>query len=436
MNMLFEGDPQAVMIELDSIMRDISTHTDPQALVNAYGERIQKLAGIESTLSISRRNLERPWYKITRSWKWDDLDINPWQQPHLLPRYDHGILGELIYADKPQLLNDFKVDPSDPAYEHLAPFRSVFAVPQYDNGVATNMVLMLRNEINGFNPRHAPMTLWMANLFGRSVHALVMAKQLREAYAIVDKELKAVAEIQRSLLPATLPSCECVHLAAHYQTSQQAGGDYYDLFELGDDKLGMLIADVSGHGTPAAVLMAITHTLAHAYPGEPAPPSEVLGHLNHKLSDSYTRTPGGFVTAFYGVFDPDKGTLTYASAGHNPPRLKQGSGRGAGEVVALTGARDLPLGIAPEVRYHEETVPLKGGDMLVLYTDGITEARRPNGRGEDGTLLFGEQRLDESLRGAPGDPEGAIRSIIDAVGRFTENAPATDDRTIVAAKIK
>jgi sigma-B regulation protein RsbU (phosphoserine phosphatase) len=345
------------------------------------------------------------------------------------------VLGELLYADRPQLIHDFKVDPGDPAHEHLAPFRSVFAVPQYDNGVATNMVLMLRNEPNAFNPRHAPMTLWMANLFGRSVHALVMAKQLREAYTIVDRELRAVAEIQRSLLPAALPSCECVRLAAHYQTSQQAGGDYYDLFELGDDKLGMLIADVSGHGTPAAVLMAITHTLAHAYPGEPAPPSDVLGHLNQKLADSYTRTPGGFVTAFYGVYDPAKGSLTYASAGHNPPRLKQGAGR-SGDVVALTGARDLPLGIASEVRYHEETVPLNGGDMLVLYTDGITEARRAGGRDADGSLLFGERRLDESLRSASADPEDAIRSIIGAVDRFTENAPATDDRTIVAASIK
>lgn len=429
--MLFEGDPQAVMAELDSIMREISTHTDPQALVNAYGERIQRLAGIESTVSLSRRGLERPWYKITRSWKWDEEDVNPWDQPNRLPRYDRGMLGELLYADAPRLINDFRPDPSDPAYEHLAPFRSLFAVPQYDNGVATNMVLMLQNEPNGFNPRHAPMTLWMANLFGRSVHALVMAKQLREAYAIVDKELKAVAEIQRSLLPASLPSCDCVQLAAHYQTSQQAGGDYYDLFELGDDKLGIMIADVSGHGTPAAVLMAITHTLAHAYPGEPVPPREVLGHLNHKLVDSYTRTPGGFVTAFYGVFDPDQKTFTYASAGHNPPRLRKGDD---GRVLALTGARDLPLGIAREVEYHEETVPLSRDDMLVLYTDGITEARAQNA--ESGKTLFGEERLDNVLRTAPQDPEGIVQAIIDAVGRFTNNAPATDDRTIVVARVK
>lgn len=425
MNFLFEGDPKIALSEIDTIMREVSSHTDPQQLVNAYGERIQGIMGVEGSVSVSRRNLDAPRYRITRSWKWDEIeDINPWEQPHKLPMFDRGVLGELIYAEKPTIINDFRADPADPAFEHLAPFRSLFAIPQYDDGIAKNMVVSLRKEPNGFDERHAPMILWMANLFGRSVHALVMAKQVKEAYAIVDRELQAVSEIQRSLLPAALPNCKSLCLAAHYQTSQQAGGDYYDLFELEGGKLGMLIADVSGHGTPAAVLMAITHTVAHAYPGQPIPPANVLRHLNDKLVESYARTPGGFVTAFYGVYDPSSRVLTYSSAGHNPPRLKRKD-----EVLSLEGARDLPLGIAPELSYHEESVKLSAGDLVMMYTDGITEARAPGGP------LFGEKRLDETLRSTNPEADRAVKNVIDAVEEFTDRAPATDDRTIVAAKV-
>ncbi len=106
----------------------------------------------------------------------------------------------------------------------------------------------------------------MSNLFGRATHNLVLSDQLKVAYEAVDYEMKVVADIQRSLLPMQMPSIPTLSLAAHYQTSHRAGGDYYDFFPLPDGKWGILIADVSGHGTPAAVLMAVTHSLAHTLP--------------------------------------------------------------------------------------------------------------------------------------------------------------------------
>src|SRR4029079_7773482 len=96
-------------------------------------------------------------------------------------------------------------------------------------------------------------------------------------------------DIQRSLLPRELPAIDGFELAAYYQTSARAGGDYYDFFPLGNGHLGMFIADVSGHGTPAAVLMAITHAIAHAQPGTHAPPAALLQYLNDALANSYTR---------------------------------------------------------------------------------------------------------------------------------------------------
>lgn len=426
MSMFFEGDTDAVLTEIESLMRSMSTFTDPQQMVTEYGKRVRMLMGNDGTISLSRRGLEQPWYRITRSWAFKHT-VDPWREKEKLPLLNRGVLGEHLYADRPTIINDFAPDPADPAYEHLAPFRSLMFMPQYDNGVATNMVVSGRSVPGGFKPEQMPMLLWMTNLFGRGVQALVMAKQLREANERIDEELRTVAQIQRSLLPGVLPSVSTLRLAAHYQTSQLAGGDYYDLFPLADGRLGMLIADVSGHGTPAAVLMAITHTVAHAYPGSPASPGMVLNHLNEKLVESYTRTPGGFVTAFYGVYDPASRVLQYSSAGHNPPRVRRD-----GDVRAVDGARDLPLGIAGGLDYREEAVELRAGDLLLLYTDGITEAQVP---GAHPISLFGERRLDDALLNAPDQPDWAIQHVVGEVDKFTSGAPATDDRTLVAAQI-
>src|SRR5262249_558922 len=121
-----------------------------------------------------------------------------------------------------------------------------------------------------------------------------------------------------SLLPAPLPTIPTLDLATHYQPSQRAGGDYFDFFPLPAGKWGIFIADVSGHGSPAAVLMAVTHCIAHTHPRPPQPPPKVLNYLHRHLATLYTRQNENFITAFYGVYDPSNRTLTYACAGHNP----------------------------------------------------------------------------------------------------------------------
>lgn len=424
---MFSDDPKQAMSEVVELMRAMSSQTDPQKMLLTYRDRVKKLTGYEHTISLSRRDLSAPWYRITRSTLWKE-DINPWTQKDRLPLHNTGILGELLYGDQPRILDNFVCPPSDPAYEMLKDYHSLFAIPHYDHGVGINMVVSLKREPGGFDVQSAPALVWLSNLFGRATHSLVMAQQLKTAYDQIDRELKAVSEIQRSLLPAVLPDVHGLQLAVHYQTSQQAGGDYYDLFPLPDGRLGMLIADVSGHGTPAAVLMAITHTVAHSFPGTPESPAQVLAHLNNRLTDAYSRTPGGFVTAFYGVFDPQSRLLTYAGAGHNPPRVRRGIS--ARTVDELASAREMPLGIAADVRFTEATARLSPGDLLLMYTDGVTEARKPQGG-----AMFGESRLDETLSKAPEDPGWTISKLVEAVESFTEHAPASDDRTLVAARV-
>ncbi len=407
------------------MMKEMSRQTDPQEMSRAYGKRMQRLRPADRRVSISRRGLKYPWFRVTRCTTWKE-DINPWKEPHRLPLLKGGLFAELIYSDEPRLFDNVQLADDDPAAEYVAGMASMAAIPMYDQGVALNMILTMRREPAAFSPEQFPEVVWLSNLFGRATHNLVLSEQLKAAYEAVDNEMKLVADIQRSLLPKKMPDIPNLSLAAYYQTSHRAGGDYYDFFPLSDGKWGILIADVSGHGTPAAVLMAITHSLAHAYAGPPTPPGRMLEHVNRHLTARYTVHSDTFVTAFYGTYDPVEHTLTYASAGHNPPRLKRCAD---GTLDLLNRASDLPLGIAPEITYRESTYRFVAGDQLVLYTDGITEAH--NERGEQ----FGSARLDDALMDCADDASDLMESVLAALKEFTGGQPIHDDRTLLVAKI-
>jgi sigma-B regulation protein RsbU (phosphoserine phosphatase) len=406
-------------------MREISRQTDPQVITRIYRERMGSLIAIDASLSVSRRGLEYPYFRITRSTRWKE-EINPWKEKDRLPLLRGGFLADLLYDEQPRLFDEFQVSPDDPAVEYLDGYRSLLAIPMFDQGHALNMVLFLRRDPAAFNPEQFPDMVLRSNLFGRATHSLVLSEQLKEAYEAADYEMKLVARTQRSLLPPRIPEIPTMGLAAHYETSQRAGGDYYDFFPLPGGKWGLLIADVSGHGVHAAVYMAVTHSLAHLYAGPPDSPAGMLGHVNRHLTAHYTGRSDTFVTAFYGVYDPATRSLAYASAGHNPPRLKRCED---GTLALLNRARGLPLGVFPEETYREATHQLVPGDQLVLYTDGITEAE--NAAGE----MFGVSRLDKVLENCAVGAPDLLRSVLAAVDEFTGATPAHDDRTLLVAKI-
>ena len=406
-------------------MREMSLQVDPQEMVAAYRTRMRQILPADRHLSLSRRDLQHPRFRISRSSTWN-RDVNPWKEQDQLPTFDGGLLSELIYGDEPRIIDDLQVTADDPAYEYLAGQRSLMAVPLFDRGVATNMVILMRKEPAAFDRAGFPEWVWLSNLFGRATQNLVLAEELRKAYTLVERELKIVADIQRSLLPKTMPAIPGLGLAAYYETSQWAGGDYYDFFALPDGRWGILIADVSGHGTPAAVMMAILHSLAHTLPGPPDPPSKLFQHVNQHFATRYTSEGEAFVTAFYGIFDPASRTLTYASAGHNPPRLKRCED---GSVLALDVVGNIPLGLFPDQEYAQATLRLRPGDQIVFYTDGITEASNPAGR------MFGAERLDEALENCHLDAQGLIETVLTALKEFTGGVPPSDDQTLVVAKV-
>jgi phosphoserine phosphatase RsbU/P len=414
---------------IDRTMKAISGVVDPEELVEVYWSNIGELLTIDDYVSVSRRDIEPPHYLITRSSRFTEHP-NPWTQRERLPRLSGGLLGEIVYANRPVIIDDLqtRLREDDPAHFYLQGFASLVALPQYDGGEGLNVTAMLLPPGEEIDHAMIPMLHWQSGLFGRGTQNLVLRNQLADALAALDQELQTVGSIQRSLLPEELPRIQGLEVATYYQTSARAGGDYYDFFPLPGGGWGVFIADVSGHGTPAAVLMAITHAIAHAQPGTHAPPPVLLNYLNDLLTRFYTRS-GTFVTAFYAVYDPATRKLVYSRAGHNPPRLVRNQ-----RVVSLGESSGLPLGVMDDQHYDQSTVELQAGDLVLLYTDGITEAFAPTtvaGTRE----LFGVERLDRVLLGNCGkSAQVCIDRIRAEVALFSENRPPVDDQTLIAIR--
>jgi sigma-B regulation protein RsbU (phosphoserine phosphatase) len=415
--------------------RSMSAQTDPQAMVQDYSRRMRNMYKVDGFVSLSRRDLNHPDVRVTRASIWG-TDVNPWKQTRDLTIHHGGLFSELIYLDEPSIIDDLQLADGDPAAPFVAGMRSLLATPLFDKGTALNMIISMRKEPNSFDRADLPERVWMSNLFGRATHNLVLSEQVKHAYEQVDRELKVVGDIQRSLLPAELPEIPGMDLAVHYQTSKRSGGDYYDFFPLpgthGEPagsprgRWGIFIGDVSGHGTPAAVLMAVTHSIAHTHNGPPAPPSSLMSFVNGHLAARYTGGQGKFVTALYGIYDPVSREMTYACAGHCPPRVR----RANGQIESSFTEAALPLGIDGDEEYPDGVVRFAPGDLLVLYTDGITEARSADGE------MFDVSRLDAAIEQCPHRAGDALGCILDELGSFTGLHPPQDDQTLLLAAFR
>jgi sigma-B regulation protein RsbU (phosphoserine phosphatase) len=251
-------------------------------------------------------------------------------------------------------------------------------------------------------------------------------RELAEKNAALEKaqaQLKAELEVARSLQLAILPSAFPVRPgcqgAARMIPATTMGGDFYDYIELPDGQVGLVIADVSGHGVPAAFFMAVARTNLRELAARHADPGECLAQTNDALC---AQNPLDlFVTVFYCILDPKTGALRYANGGHNPPYVR----RAAGPIESLDGTGGLVLGAMPGVRYPTHTVQLLRGDRLVLYTDGVTEACNPTDE------LYGAHRLvDEVHVHGGGTPAALVERICQSVNTFAGSAPQSDDITL------
>ena len=254
-------------------------------------------------------------------------------------------------------------------------------------------------------------------------------EEWREALASRDKlvalqnELDVASGIQQSILPTQFPHGDGYQVFANMEPARNVGGDFFDVVSLEDDRIGLAIADVSDKGVPAALFMMSSRTwMKGAAIGNPEP-SEVLEEVNSLLYDGNDTQM--FVTALYAVYDPETGEFTYASGGHDAPLLIRTDG--SSELLPLTGG--IALGIIPDLKYGQNTVMLKPGETILLYTDGITEAM--NNEGEQ----FGVERMREVFaHSIPKDSDEATRTIFNAVNEFADGAAQSDDITCLTLR--
>jgi len=235
----------------------------------------------------------------------------------------------------------------------------------------------------------------------------------------IERELELAAAIQREILPRSLPEVEGVELAAASLPTRQVGGDYYDLFPLSRGRLGFLVADVSGKGIPAALLVSTVHAAVHLQIDEAKTVVELVERIDRHLR-RYAATRK-FLTLFFGLFDPAQGLLTYVSAGHNPALLVRAAGK-----IELLPSTGVPVGMFPDASWREVTLSLAPGDLLCVYTDGITEA--VNAREEE----FGMDRLSAVISSGLEKPLPALSDRVFAeVADYAREMPQYDDQTLL-----
>jgi sigma-B regulation protein RsbU (phosphoserine phosphatase) len=243
----------------------------------------------------------------------------------------------------------------------------------------------------------------------------------------LERELETAREIQEKLLPHEMPVVSGFEISGTSLPSEQVGGDYFDFLDIGDGQLGIAIADVSGKGIPAALLMANLQASLHAqvfHPGKVAEVAYRINNLLYRSTDAHM-----FVTFFYGILDRKRSIFTSTNAGHNQPLLFRSDGR-----IERLGEGGLILGFQPDVHYDQQTVAIRPGEVIVLYTDGITEAADPSSEmvADD---LFGVERLVDIIQANLNNSAREIQSaILKAITQYTHNAPQYDDITLVVIK--
>lgn len=264
----------------------------------------------------------------------------------------------------------------------------------------------------------------LEKLASQAAPALRLAQLVREqegevrARERIEQELRVAQLIQQQFLPKQLPQLPGWQVAAFYRAAQEVGGDFYDFFELPGGKVGIVVGDVTGHGVPAALVMATTRSLIRSDAPRLVSPSAVLERANDLLDADIPAQM--FVTCLYAVLDPATGSLRFANAGHDLPYVR--SSDGAVRELRATG---MPLGAMPGMRYEEREATLGPGDVLLLHSDGVAEA---HGAGRE---MFGFPRM-RALMAEHADGQDLIDGLLDALHRFTGTAwEQEDDITLV-----
>jgi phosphoserine phosphatase RsbU/P len=301
--------------------------------------------------------------------------------------------------------------------------RSFMAVPLQTRDKVIGLIYVdAQRLLHTFTQEDLSLLTVMANIAAARIEQARLA-EVEHAERMFAYELQQAAEIQARLLPAEIPQIPGLEVARLNLPCRTVGGDYYDVLTQGD-RVALLVGDVAGKGMPAAIMMSNLQARLRTLAPLELSPAELVSRLNHGVAEG---NPGNrFVTLFYGLYEPSSRTLTYCNAGHNPPLVIGGSGR----TDHLEGGGPV-LGLLRSVIYDMKRIRLGAGDVLVLYSDGVTEANRGDSEEE-----FGEERLADIVHANSNRPTQMIlNAIIEALYDWTAGAPFADDVTLLIARL-
>jgi sigma-B regulation protein RsbU (phosphoserine phosphatase) len=263
----------------------------------------------------------------------------------------------------------------------------------------------------------------------QTADTLEHAQLLKEGQeqAMLKREMEIAREVQERLFPREMAALSSLDYAGICKPAREVGGDYYDFLPLSDSLMAMALGDISGKGVSAALLMANLQAMLRIHAKSHGPEAaEVVRDINALLCSATDQAR--FATLFYGIYDSTRHTLNYVNAGHNPPLLVRRSEEGA-QVQRLRSTGTV-LGVFPGAEYRQDVVHLRQGDLLILYSDGITEAM--DARQE----FFGDQRLEELVSALPACSAREVRDrIMDCVETFSAGRPQNDDITLITARV-
>ncbi len=345
---------------------------------------------------------------------------------------DHeGIVGAVVQTGRGQLIADAAADARVVIHEDPAlRIRSLIAVPLQFRDKFFG-VLAVANSADGEPFTAADFSL-MQSLAEQAALALHNAEflhfQLEKRQ--MDLDLSLASGIQQMLLPKAAPQIAGLDIDARYAPAQKVSGDFYDLFALPGNRLGVAVADVSGKGIPASLLMAMCRTDLRQIAPRHDSPAQTLAELNRTLGGDLR---GMFITILYAVIDPGRGEVTLARAGHELPLFLRRDPVTGVPSVAYVGSEGMPLGLVPDEIFSaviaDQTESFQPGDGLVLYTDGLTEA--PN----DEEKEFSNARLADAVRALQARGARELNDgILETVRRFAGSVALLDDLTLVTIK--
>lgn len=299
--------------------------------------------------------------------------------------------------------------------------RSFMAVPLQTNDKVIGLIYLDSSMVREFTKDDLNLITIMANIAAIRVENARLAESERHQQ-IIQKELEQAADIQRRLLPNAPPVISGLDLAGYNAACRTVGGDYYDFLQRPDGTVAVIVADVAGKGMPAAMLMSSLQARVQVLAEDATDLAALVTRLNRTISANCPANR--FITFFMAIIDPSTGEITYCNAGHNPPALV----RASGEFEMLEGG-GMILGILPKATYSACKAHLNPGDTLVLYSDGVTEAVRPDSDEE-----YGEDRLARLVaRLERGSAAKMIEDINRSVADWLAGTPAADDVTLVIA---